>query len=127
MEATETAAPVEPRVFYSKAGGLMVTVKQPEMMIVNGVAQVVGGKIVEFIPQGDKWGRYVTTDPEVIAALEKNPNVVGPDVYQDLTTSAEIKLKMERDQTQRLITQNNELLRQLDELRGKAAKPVSSK
>lgn len=107
-------------MFYSRAAGFMTTVVQPQMAILNGVAQVTGGKIVEFTPLGDGWGYYSTDDPEIIAALEQNRNVVSPEVYQDMTTSNEVKLRMERDEKRRLVEQNNQLLKELEDIRAKA-------
>lgn len=107
-------------MFYSRAGNFMTTVKHPTITIVNGVAQAYGEKIVEFKPLGDGWGFYSTDDPEVIAALEKNANVVSPEVYQDMTTSTDVKLRMERDEKQRLIEDNNRLMKELEEIRAKA-------
>lgn len=118
---TLTAAP-EKRIFYSRAPHLNVTINNPVPMISNGVVTHVGGKVVEFIPLGDGWGWYVTASPEEIAVLDRNRMVVGPDVYNDMTTPDKIKVQMEREEKQRLIVQNNSLLAQLKELQDKAGK-----
>lgn len=113
----------EPRAYYARAAHLIVTITRPTKMIQNGVATDIGGKDVEFLPLGDGWGRYITADPEEIKVLDRTRMVVSPEVYNDMTTPDHIKIQLAREEAGRLITQNNNLLRELEDLRAKAGKP----
>jgi hypothetical protein len=107
---TETQTQTEPVVFYSRSGHFILQVKKPRRIMQDGQATLVDEKIIEFSPQGDGYGRFVTNDPEVISALEKNPNVLTPQRYQEETTPPEVRFQMERDEKTRLLTSNNDLL-----------------
>lgn len=109
----------QPRTFYSSIGGLIVNINNGHRITENGQSKVVGQKIAEFVPQGDGYGRLVTTDAEIIEKLDTRMGVTG-DVfdaaeYSRRTTPAEIRLKQVQDEHQRLVTEHNRLLAMLGE------------
>jgi hypothetical protein len=114
----ETQTQVEPVMFFSRAAHLTIQIRPPRRIMQDGQATLVDEKIVSFSPQSDNYGRYVTNDPDVIAALEKNRNVMSAQQYQEETTPLEIRLQMERDDKKRLITDRNEPARNGAEARG---------
>lgn len=116
---------MEKRTFYSKAQHYSTTISNPVTMMENGQIARVGGKSVEFQPLGDGYGWYNTAEPDEIAVLEHRPLVLSPEQYVDMTTPDAVKIQMEREEKQRLISDKNRLMAELDDLRSKAAKTLT--
>jgi hypothetical protein len=100
---TQSQATTEPVMFFSRSAHFTLQVKKPRRIMQDGQATLVDEKIIEFSPQSDGYGRYVTNDPEVIAALERNANVLSAQRYQEETTPLDVRLRMERDEKTRLV------------------------
>ncbi len=83
--------------------------------MLDGAVKQIDSKIVEFQPQGDGYGRYITYDPEEIAVLETKYQVINAHQYQELSIPAEQRLQIERQDKVRTITENNRLLQDLNE------------
>jgi hypothetical protein len=117
----EEVQKVAPRTFYSKSAGLTITVTHPKPVMEDGMLKKVGGKQAQFLEQGDKFGKYTTDDPEIIARLEQHPMVLSPEEYNKATTPADKLLEHEVAANQRLVSDNNRLLQRLAELEAQAS------
>jgi hypothetical protein len=104
----------EAKTFYSSSGNLICYLEKPRRVIENGQSVVLDGPRIEFSPQGDNFGRYVTSDPQEIAYLEKRSrevkDVFGGDTYIKLTTPAEVR----NAQLERQISTQNALILDLE-------------
>jgi hypothetical protein len=105
----------EPRVFYSKSANFSCVIKPARQVMLDGAVKQIDSKIVEFQPQGDGYGRYITYDPEEIAVLETKYQVINAHQYQELSIPAEQRLQIERQDKVRTITENNRLMQDLNE------------
>lgn len=112
------------RTYYSRAANLIVKISDPVPMMSNGTILHHGGKQVEFKEMGDGWGRYITSDPEEIAVLDRNDLCVDAATYNDMTTPDSVKVQLAREEKTRLMTQNSNLQKELEELRAKAKQPA---
>lgn len=103
--------------FYSVAANFIVSMSPGKRVFEGGQSKVVDSKVLEFQPQGDGYGKLTTSDPEEIQFLSTRMTTVGDvfngDEYTRRTTPAEIRLRMKETENQRLIEENNRLLRQL--------------
>lgn len=115
MSETAVEQELKPRTFYSRNSGLCVTIAHPKPVLQDGTRILVGGKMAQFVSQGDKYGIYTTNDPEVIAKLEKHPMVLSPEQYNKATTPVELQLKSVEDEKLRLIAENNRLMEMLSQ------------
>lgn len=113
-------------VFFSKSGNLTFYASRPTRVLENGMSQVLEGKMIEFRPHGDRWGRLSTSDPEIVRAIEARRaefrrNIMEPDVltaaeYNDAVTTPEKKMEMlveAKNEGIRRIESQNELIKEL--------------
>lgn len=116
---------VEPRVFYSAAANLCIQAKKPRSVIdpASGRPELIGGEQVQFAPLGSEgFGRYITSDPEVIEFLENHSMVFDHTEYMKRSTPADKRADIAEDENTRLITQNNTLLQRIAALEAQQAK-----
>jgi hypothetical protein len=98
------------RTFYSEARGLIATIETPKRVIEDGMSKVLGGRTVQFTPMGrDRFGMLTTSDPEVIAALEKMPDVFDEQEFNRRSVPAEKRAEF----AERKIEQQNRLIADL--------------
>ena len=114
----------EQRTYYSPRGGLTITANPGSRIpSADGRVYLVGFKEIAFLPQADGWGRFTTSDPELIAFLdarmEKQDDVFDAAAYTERTTPPQIRAQQAERELQRKITENNELLRRIVELEAK--------
>lgn len=88
---------------------------------------LTGFKEIRFNPQADNWGRFTTSDPELIEFLDarmarNTGDVVSPEAYNEQTTPAHIRAKMAQEAAQRAVTDNNRLLQKVQELEAQLAR-----
>lgn len=102
---------MESRTFYSKSRGLLICADPGKMIQMDGETKRVGEKRIEFRPVGD-FGIFQTTDPELIAYLDKRivdvGDVFGPAEYQKRIVPPEMRadaLERELQDANRLIAQ----------------------
>lgn len=115
------------RTFYSKCGNLICYLEKPKRVIENGQATVLEGPRIEFSPQADGYGRFVTSDSLNIAFLEKRARETGDifdgATYDRLTTPPEVR----NAQLERQITANNSLIEQLKSQLGERASSAAKR
>jgi len=103
------------RTFYSKSAAFVCWATSPTRVFDDtGMSKVLDGKQINFTPQADGFGRFVTDDPEMIAYLDQRTKEIG-DVfdggeYQRRTTPPDVRIA----QQERELTESNRLI---DELR----------
>ncbi|HXI85279.1 MAG TPA: hypothetical protein VNL17_14455 [Verrucomicrobiae bacterium] len=114
----------ERRVFYSRNAGLCISANKGRKVMIDGELKRDGEKMIEFIPQPDDYGQFVTEDPELIEFLERRVATVGdvmlPEKYNELTTPLEMRVKELKDENARVIEDRNRLIKMLEELKNKA-------
>lgn len=126
------------KTYYSAAAGLIVNINVGRRIIEEGgTTKMVDQKIAEFTPMGDKYGRLVTSDPEVIRVMDTRMATLG-DVfdgkeYTRRTTPAEVRNRMLetemadlRADHARIVEDHNRLLASLSE-QGKLPKAAALK
>ncbi|HUT24221.1 MAG TPA: hypothetical protein VM492_07775 [Sumerlaeia bacterium] len=102
------------RTFYSKSAAFTCWATSPKRVFDDaGMSKVLDGKQINFTPQADGFGRFVTDDPEMIAYLDQRMKEVG-DIfdgaeYQRRTTPPDVRIA----QQERELTENNRLIEQL--------------
>ena len=110
----------ERRVFYSRNAGLCISANKGKKVMIDGELKRDGEKMIEFIPQPDNFGQFVTEDPELIEFLDRRAATVGdvilPEKYGELTTPLEIRNKELKDANARVIEDNNRLLKMLRDM-----------
>jgi len=109
-----------PRKFYVQgAAGLAVSINKPTRVLENGNSKVIGGDMVEFHPMGfnSDFGELTTSNPEIIAVLEKRPDVFGPDELNRRMMTPEARAKQLETVNTRLVTEKNRLLEEIAELK----------
>jgi ABC-type sugar transport system ATPase subunit len=114
------------QVFYSKSANLNVQVKAPRALMQDGNRVLVDEKMAQFRETGESFtdesgrrfsvGVFSTDDPEMIEKLSNHPLVMSPQEYNRVMTPPEVREKIAQEQTQRLISQNNELLKLVADL-----------
>lgn len=113
---------VEQRVYYSQSANLICWATEPRRVIEDGQSKVLDGKKVAFDSQGDGFGRLVTTDPEIIAYLDRRVaevrDVFGAQEYTRLNTPVDVQLA----QKDRQIEEQNRLLLSYQEQIAQAAR-----
>ena len=114
----------EKRTFYSRHAHFGLTISNEKTAMENGNVVRVGGRQVEFKALGDGFSWHVTDDPEEIAVLERNPMVMTPEMYSDMTTPDSVKVQLVNEEKNRLIQDNNRLQAELDKIRASAVKTV---
>lgn len=134
MEEQATGQAVQPQAFYSQRGALTfyapvelgsrATVKR--IFGSSGLTEMIEGPMIQFHPQADGFGMYVTSDPVEIAALEDRKATVG-DIfdgaeYSRRTTPADVQVQ----QAQRQIESQNVLIQDLQKRLNKAQERQSS-
>lgn len=106
---------MEAKVFYAKSANLICYPERPQRIFENGQSAVLEGSKIEFSPQADGFGRYVTDEAKEIAYLEKRAREVGdiltPEMYSRETTPPEVR----NAQLERHISTQNSLIAQLQE------------
>lgn len=109
--------PAAPKVFYSAVANLILHPNTGQQVLQHGQLARVGEKIIEFMSQGDGYGRYIATDPEEIAFLERRTeverDVFSPVEYNRRTTPADVQLAMLKQEHERLVVDHNRLVQQL--------------
>lgn len=109
------------RTYYSAAAGLICWATPPQRVFEAGETKVLDGKQVSFTPQADNFGRFVTTDPEIIKYLDWRAKEVGDvfdgNEYTKRTTPPEVRAK----QQERVIFEQNRLIA---DLQGQIAESV---
>lgn len=93
---TETGDPTGPRTFYSTAGALTIHMSAGKQVMHEGQLQRMGERIIEFHSSGaETYGRFVTSDPDEIAFLDRRMlevgDVFGPEEYGRRTIPAEVR------------------------------------
>ncbi len=111
-------------------------------MIDSGQSKVVDSPAIRFTPIGPDYGKLITNDPKVIAAVEariKNSGGQASDImteeqWRDAVRTPEQKLAQVQQEAQRTITAKNRLIEELErqkaELEAKlnaTAKPKTAK
>lgn len=109
-----TPAP-ETKTYYSTAAGLIVNINVGRRIIEEGgTTKMVDQKVAEFTPLGDKYGRLVTSDPEVIRIMDARMASLGDvfdgNEYTRRTTPAEVRNKMLERQNAELAAENKRIL-----------------
>jgi ABC-type sugar transport system ATPase subunit len=114
------------QVFYSKSANLNVQVKAPRALMQDGNRVLVDEKMAQFRETGESFtdesgrrfsvGVFSTDDAEMIEKLSNHPLVMSPQEYNRVMTPPEVREKIAQEQTQRLISQNNELLKLVADL-----------
>lgn len=123
-----TEEAVKPHTYYSPHGRMSMTVNHGKLQLgPDGASRRMGWKIVEFMPQADNWGRFVTDDPEVIAYMERkiaegSPDIVRPAEYTEKTTPDHIRAREAKVALERTLTENNRLLEKIRELEKRQGK-----
>ena len=99
--------------------------------MVDGMLRKHGEKLIEFSPRingggthTDKWGQFTTSDPVLIAFLDKRVEEVGDvftvEQYREMSTPAEAKIS----QRERTIEEQNRLIADLKAQVASQNKPV---
>lgn len=106
---------VQTKTYYSTAAGLIVNINVGRRIIEEGgTTKMVDQKIAEFSPLGDKYGRLVTSDPEVIKAMDSRMATLGDvfdgNEYTRRTTPAEVRNKMLEGENARLAAENKRIV-----------------
>jgi len=115
----EIATQVNPFVaFYSTAANMIIQARKGRRVFEDGESKVIDPLIIEFNPQRDGFGRFVTDDPESIEYLRKRMatlgDVVDTEEYNRRITPVEIRERMLKDENKRLIEDRNRLLEELE-------------
>ena len=102
------------RTFYSSSAAFTCWATPPKRIFDDtGVSKVLDGKQINFTPQADGFGRFVTDDPDMIAYLDKRMTEIG-DIfdgaeYQRRTTPPDVRIA----QQERELTESNRLIEEL--------------
>jgi hypothetical protein len=120
---------------YSKSANLNVQIQPPRpvMDAASGQRILVGGKMVQFRETGESYtevetgkrltiGFHDTDDIEVIEKLANHPLILSPEEYNRVMTPPEVRERMASEQLTRVMTQNNELLKLVEDLQAQVAK-----
>lgn len=127
--STATTELNTPRKFYVQgAAGLALSINKPQRVLENGNSKVIGGDMVEFHPMGfnSDFGELTTSNPEIIAVLEKRPDVFGPEELNRRMMTPEARAKQLEERNSRLVSENNRLLAQLAEAKQARAAAASA-
>lgn len=109
-QAVQPAQKIEPVSFFTVGSHAVIVTRKPDRAIVNGVLQDTNSKTAEFVPLGDGFSRYVTSDPEEIQALSSNPRVMSAEEYNNAILGPEQRAALANIEKSRLMTENNQLL-----------------
>lgn len=81
------------RHYFSKSQSLYICLRVGKKEIVDGEMRTGEGKYAQFSPIGDGFGRFATSDPEVIQLMDERieqvGDVFGPEEYQKRSIPAE--------------------------------------
>lgn len=106
-------AKVEGKHYYSKSQALYICLRVGKKELVDGEMKTGEGKYAQFTPIGDGFGRFYSTDPEVIELMDQRVaevgDVFGPVEYQRRSIPAEKRSEM----LERELSQANELIAKL--------------
>lgn len=125
---SEVQAPTQPQVFYSRSANLILHSNVGRQAMQDGHVVRLDEKMIEFTATGDGFGRYVTTDPEEIAYLERQM-IAGGDVfdaseYNRRTTPPEVQLRIMQGEHERLLRDHNRLLAELQQQKRLPSRPL---
>jgi hypothetical protein len=109
----------EPHAFYSKYKALAISAWKGRRVVIDGEHKRVDELVIEFTPQADGYGLYVTRNKWVIDFLTKRAakegDVLLPEQYNDKIIPAEEKIRQLKESGRRQIEENNRLLAMLNE------------
>jgi hypothetical protein len=120
-------------MFYSRIKNFRISTGKGQRVIENGESKLLEDPEIQFSPMGsDSWGMFVTSDPGLIAFLDKRIKDAGvqtdiftAEQYREQIVPADSKLKLALSENQKLKDQNNRLLAMLEQQKVQQA-PVAA-
>jgi len=110
--------PVVQKTYYSRIRGLQISAVKPDIIEVAGKRVYSGEKIIQFQPLGNShFGSFTTSDPQLIALLDKQVQEVGDIMTPAQYSQAIVPPQQQIEELQnrlRQITEENALLKKLE-------------